>query len=144
MNYISKGTLILIIIISMSNLYAQDSTFVNDNEGWGSSTIANAGSFFLNGDYSLFSAGFGLGISYKKVTPNHKYPYEFGLYLAPQIASSEQGDAAFVSMLFNATFLKAFGVGIGYKFWNKGEGIVTDKNNIFFTFGYHLTNEKLQ
>jgi len=159
MNYISKGTLILIIIISLSNLYAQDSTiskkeneqsflretlFVNDNEGWGGSTITNVGSFFFNGDYSLFSAGLGFGISYKIVTPHHKYPYEFGLYVAPQIASSEQGDVAFVSMLFNATFLKAFGVGIGYKFWNKGEGIVTGKNNIFFTLGYNLTNEKPQ
>jgi hypothetical protein len=162
MNNISKGALILIIIISISSLYAQDSTISQkENErssvrkitlgsdssglGWDGSTLTNVGSFFFNGDYSLFSAGLGFGMSYKMESRHHRYPYEIGLYIAPQFASSKQGDVAFVSGLIHFTCFKAFGIGLGYRFWNKGEGFVEwGKNNIFFTLGYNLTNEKTQ
>jgi hypothetical protein len=161
MNCISKVTLILIIIIiNVSNSFAQDSTVskkeneqspvretlqVNVDKGWGGSSITNVGSFFFNGDYALFSAGLGFGISYKTASHLHNYPFEFGFYLAPQFAGGKQGDVAFVSALLQATLFKAFGIGIGLKLWNKGEGFVKPSlSTAFFTIGYGLTNEKTQ
>lgn len=138
------------MMMCASSMFAQSpgdantDTSSNDTgeKGWGGSAIANVGSFYFNGDYSVFSAGVGFGVSYKSETRHKKYPFEFGFYLAPQISSNANGDVAFVSVLFHVTFLKAMGVGLGMKFWNKGEGILKPaSNNVFFTIGYGLTNE---
>jgi hypothetical protein len=108
-------------------------------EGWGGSAVTNVGSFFFNGDYNIFSAGIGFGLSYKaRAGAVRKYPLEIGFYVDKQNAAS-------VSGLMHVTFVQAFGAGIGIRFWENGTGVVRPNGNrTFFTLGYGLTNEKQQ
>jgi hypothetical protein len=118
------------------------------SQGFGGSSIASLGSFYFNGDYSLFSAGVGLGLSYKASTAiewpikTKSYPIEIGLYMAPQISDTKDQSVATVSALLHFTLVQSFGIGLGYSFWEKGVGLAApQESRIFFTLGLGLTNE---
>lgn len=121
--------------------FLRETLAVSETGGWGGSAITNVGAFYFNGDYALFSAGAGFGLSYK--TSGEQYPIEIGGYVAPQLAGTDKETTASVSSLVHISLLQAFGVGIGYRFWEKGIGVVgADKSRLFFTLGYSLTNER--
>ncbi len=112
------------------------------DSGFGGSAIMNVGSFFFDGDYQVFSAGVGFGVSYKAKATG-KNPFEIGFYAAPQFVGEGDSNNAFVSVLTHVTFFQSLGVGFGYRLWEQGEGIVgPKKSNLFFTLGLGVTNTK--
>jgi hypothetical protein len=111
---------------------------------WEPSFVSNLGAYYVNGDYSLFSAGAGFGLAYN-FDLQKKYPMELGFYLAPQASGDSSGDNVFVSGLTHLTFAKAIGIGFGWKVWTRGQEFHMSnfkRSNAFFTLGYSLTNEK--
>ncbi|HEX2955678.1 MAG TPA: hypothetical protein VHO70_02535, partial [Chitinispirillaceae bacterium] len=96
----------------------------------------------FDGDYSIFSAGLGLGASYK-FPKNPEYPIEIGAYLVPQVSGTDDKTTATFSTILHSTLFHSFGIGLGYRFWEKGIGFVKmNHSRLFVTFGYGLTNKK--
>jgi predicted aspartyl protease len=111
---------------------------------WEPSFVSNLGAYYVNGDYSLFSAGAGFGLAYN-FNLRKEYPIEFGFYIAPQASGDSLGDNVFVSGLAHLTFARAIGVGLGWRVWTRGQEFHMSnfkRSNAFFTLGYNLTNEK--
>jgi hypothetical protein len=144
------GVLCTLALLAMRPVNAQDTgglrRLLNVREdttsGWGGSAVANLGSFHFNGDYGVFSAGAGFGVSYKFESLRRAYRNEIGLYAGPQFSSTDNKTAASVSAMVQYTFVKAIGAGIGVRFWENGAGIVRpSKQRVFFTLGYALTND---
>jgi hypothetical protein len=94
-----------------------------DAGGLGASVLANVGAFYGNGDCNASSTGTGFGVSWKASTPaQEKYPFEVGLYFAPQISGTGARTSGSVSVINHWTFFKSLGVGVGTQFWEKGDG----------------------
>jgi hypothetical protein len=119
-------------------------------DGWGAAALANVGAFRANGAYQLFSAGIGVGVSYKHNTARRRYPFELGLYAAPQLTGGKGSSAASAAAILHATLFKSFGIGVG---WETGRATVDGeggaeggffksgaKDSFFVTLGLGLTN----
>ena len=91
----------MVVLLSPAAANAQDSTrkepsllrrvLLVQGDGWGGSAVTNVGSFFFNGDYNVFSAGIGFGLSYKaRAGAVHKYPLEIGFYAERRVVVAEK------------------------------------------------------
>ncbi len=144
-----KAVLTVIICLLTAGLYSQEKEssvlksagIDTDQPGWGPAVLLNTIILRFNGDYSLLSAGVGVGGSYKwGGNDKTRYNYEAGIYIAPQFQASDNEDIGTVSVIAHITFWKYFGIGIGYDFWIKGDGVDRPKkDSSFFTLGYSVT-----
>ena len=115
-----------------------------DAGGLGASVLANVGAFYGNGDYNAFSAGTGFGVSWKAPSATvDKYPFEAGIYVAPQVSGTGTETSGSISLINHYTLWNAVGIGAGLRFWEKGTGFVgANKQRVFLTLGYNITNKK--
>jgi hypothetical protein len=125
------------------NVIVQDKT---GEGGFGFSITSNLTRFYFDGRYDVFAAGIGFRASWKNDSEK-RYPFEIGLYVAPQFAKRiDDGDSeGTVSTILHATLFKKFGVGLGFDAWYTDGGVSPDdvetSDRFFFTIGYGLTNE---
>jgi hypothetical protein len=112
----------------------------------GPSILASITQLKMNGDYEVFSAGFGVGLSLKRINQRAKaygnVPWEIGLYMSPRFSQGESKNSGVLSIGLHSTIFEAFGIGIGVNVWKSGQGLVkAHKEDVFFTIGYSITGE---
>ncbi len=144
---------VVLLVINTNNLYSQQKPAVKVDTlyykyGFGPSLLANVTQLKFNGDYEIFSAGFGVGASIKRTNLyDRSYgstPFEVGLYFSPRFSQDSNGNKGEVALIVHATFFESFGMGLGVNVWKTGQGLVkTHKEDFFFTLGYSLLNESL-
>ncbi len=112
--------------------------------GLGFSMVLNMSHLYPDLRFNILASGLGLGTSWKSKAPI--YPFEIGLYIAPQMSRATEGGRTSISFSTNlhATLYRGFGIGVGLNTWERDAGLtpyssLTD--NIFFTFGFSLFNK---
>lgn len=110
--------------------------------GLGLSVLTNVTRLFFNGNYDILSAGIGLGLSWKSPSAS-RFPFELGLYVAPQFSGESSSSTGSVALILHAVAFKGFGLGVGGAAWQKGTGFGggSASERLFLTIGYGLTND---
>ena len=108
--------------------------------GWGPSVVGSVGAFYLNGNYSLLSAGVNLGAAYTW-DDRSKNVSSAGIYLGPQstlangVTTTSINVMAYLDLYKTAT-VGSFGVGLGTRLWESGVGIKPTAATTFLALGY--------
>jgi hypothetical protein len=144
----------LFIILITTTVYSQESDppkldslkYKKYKTGIGPSILASITQLKMNGDYEVFSAGFGVGVSLKRTNfydgSYGNVPWEIGVYISPRFSQNKDQSKGELSVVLHSTIYESFGLGIGVNVWKTGQGLVEAyKEDVFITLGYSLTNE---